>query len=126
MTVTYPSDKTAQQQDRRPPLTLDLDSSGTTAVVRCHGRLVSGVNDILYNQVRQLMPETKRVVLDLTDLAHVDSTGLGTLVRLYVHSRSVGCSLELINLGPRVRQLLGMTNLLSVFTIVGEQNIKVG
>jgi len=108
------------------PLTLDIERVGDATVVRCHGKLVAGVNDILYSQVRQLMPETKRVVLDLTDLAHVDSTGLGTLVRIYVHSRSVGCSLELINLGPKVRQLLGMTNLLSVFTIVGEHNIKVG
>lgn len=108
------------------PLTLDIERNGATAVVRCHGRLVSGVHDLLYTQVRQIMPDTRRVVLDLTDLTHVDSTGLGTLVRLYVHSRSVGCSLELINLGPKVRQLLGMTNLLSVFTIVGEHNIKVG
>src|SRR5215469_11852789 len=105
------------------PLTLVIERVGDATVVRCHGKLVAGVNDILYSQVRQLMPETKRVVLDLTDLAHVDSTGLGTLVRIYVHSRSVGCSLELINLGPKVRQLLGMTNLLSVFTIVGEHNI---
>ena len=120
-TTSQPSAKTTAA-----PLTLDVERTGTTAVVRCHGRLVSGVNDILYNQARQLMPEAKRVVLDLTDLAHVDSTGLGTLVRLYVHSRSVGCSLELINLGPKVRQLLGMTNLLSVFTIIGEHNIKIG
>jgi len=120
-TTSQPSAKTTAA-----PLTLDVERTGTTAVVRCHGRLVSGVNDILYNQARQLMPEAKRVVLDLTNLTHVDSTGLGTLVRLYVHSRSVGCSLELINLGPKVRQLLGMTNLLSVFTIIGEHNIKIG
>jgi anti-sigma B factor antagonist len=108
------------------PLTLEIDRAGTTAVVHCHGRLVAGVHDILYTQVRQLMPESRRIVLDLTDLAHVDSTGLGTLVRLYVHARSEGCSLELINLGQKVRQLLGMTNLLSVFTIIGEHNIKIG
>jgi anti-anti-sigma regulatory factor len=46
--------------------------------------------------------------------------GLGTLVRLYVSSRSAGCSLELINLGKRVRELLGLTHLLSVFTVIGE------
>jgi anti-sigma B factor antagonist len=107
-------------------LTLDIEIKGTAAVVKCHGRLVSGATDILYNQVKQLMPDHKRIILDLTDLSWVDSTGLGTLARLYVHSRSAGCSLELLNLGPKVRQLLGMTNLLSVFTIVGENNIKLG
>jgi len=106
-------------------LTLDIERAGEVALVRCSGKLVSGVNDFLYVKVSQLIPGSKRIVLDLTDLVHMDSMGLGTLVRLYVSSRSSGCNLELINLGKRIRQLLGMTNLLSVFTTCGEQNIRV-
>jgi anti-sigma B factor antagonist len=108
------------------PLSFDITRAGTTVVVRCNGRLVAGVNDILYAKVSQLIPETKRIVLDLTNLTRVDSMGLGTLVRLYVSCRSAGCSLELINLGQQVRQLLGTTNLLSVFAIIGEHGIKMG
>jgi anti-anti-sigma factor len=63
-------------------------------------------------------------VLDLTDLTHMDSSGLGTVVRLYVSAKSAGCALELINLGARIRQLLGVTNLLSVFTSVCEHDIR--
>ena len=37
-----------------------------------------------------------------------------------------GCSLELVNLGKRVRQLLGITNLLGIFTIIGESGITLG
>jgi hypothetical protein len=44
-------------------------------------------------------------------------------VRLYVSAKSAGCCLELINLGARIRQLLGMTNLLSVLTDMCEQGI---
>ncbi|MGA2456944.1 MAG: STAS domain-containing protein [Terriglobales bacterium] len=105
-------------------LTLDVDRTGNAAVVRCSGRLVAGVNDLLYLEVSQLIPGSKRIVLDLTDLTHMDSTGLGTVVRLYVSAKSAGCVLELINLGKRIRQLLGVTNLLSVFTVIGEQNIR--
>lgn len=105
-------------------LTLKIEIKGTAAVVKCHGKLVSGVTDILYNQARDLMANHKRVILDLTELTRVDSMGLGTLTRLYVHSRSVGSSFELINLGKQVRELLGMTNLLSVFSIIGEHHIK--
>ncbi len=107
-------------------LTLEIKRTGDTAVVYCHGKLVAGVHNMLYTQVRQTMPGSKRVILDLTDLVRIDSMGLGALVRLYVHAGSVGSSLELINLGKQVRQLLNMTNLLSVFTVVGEHNIKVG
>jgi anti-sigma B factor antagonist len=107
-----------------PPLTLDVVHAGDTIVVRCNGRLVAGVNDHLYSRVSQLMPETKRIVLDLTNLTRVDSMGLGTLVRLYVSARSAHCEFELINLGKQVRQLLGTTGLMSVFVIVGEHGIK--
>jgi anti-sigma B factor antagonist len=108
------------------PLTLEITRTGNAVVVKCNGRLVAGVNDILYTQVSQLIPETKRIILDLTYLERVDSMGLGTLVRLYVSCRSAGCSFELINLGKQVRQLLGTTNLLSVFAIIGEHGIKMG
>jgi anti-sigma B factor antagonist len=107
-------------------LTLDINRAGNTAVVRCHGKLVAGVNDVLYVKVSQLFPDTRRIVLDLTDLTHTDSMGLGTLVRLYVSSRSAGCDLELINLGKQIRQLLVTTNLLSVFTVIGEHGIRMG
>jgi anti-sigma B factor antagonist len=107
-------------------LTIDVTRAGSTVVVKLSGKLVSGVNDMVYTRVKELMPGTKRIVLDLTNLSRVDSMGLGTLVRLSVSARSADCSLELVNLGKQVRQLLGMTNLLSVFAIVGEHGIKMG
>jgi anti-sigma B factor antagonist len=64
-------------------------------------------------------------VLDLTELTHMDSMGLGTLVRLYVSTKSAGCELKLINLGPKIRQLLSVTNLLSVFATIEEQDIPI-
>jgi anti-sigma B factor antagonist len=107
-------------------LTFDVQRAGNTVVVRLNGKLVSGVNDVLYDKVSQLIPGATRIVLDLTELTRVDSMGLGTLVRLYVSSRSAGCSLELVNLGKQVRQLLGTTGLMSVFAVIGEHGIKMG
>src|SRR6202140_5138375 len=106
-------------------LTLVVERTGDDAEVRCSGRLVAGVNDRLYLEVSQLIPSSKRILLDLTDLTQMDSTGLGTLVRLYVSAKSAGCALQLINLGKRIRQLLGVTNLLSVFTIIGENDLRI-
>jgi anti-sigma B factor antagonist len=105
-------------------LTLDIERTGNTFIVRCHGRLVADTEDVLYSKVKQLFPDSKRIVLDLTDLTRMDSMGIGTLVRLYVSARSAGCSLELMNIGKQVRMLLGTAHLLSAFTIVGEHGIK--
>ncbi len=107
-----------------PVLTFDIERQGTTTIVRCHGRLVSGVADLLYSNVRQCIPGSRRIVLDLTDLSFMDSMGLGTLMRLYVSARTAGCSLELIHIGKRVRELLQLTNIWSVFATVGEHGIK--
>lgn len=111
-----------QETTRR--LTLEVELADTAAIVRCHGRLVAGENNQLDNKIRQLIPGKKRIVLDLTDVTMMDSTGLGTMVRLYVTARSAGCNLELIHLSKRIRELLGLTNLLSVFTIIGENDIR--
>jgi anti-anti-sigma factor len=108
------------------PLALDIERHGDTAVVRCRGKLVAGVNDVLYAKVSPLIPECRRILLDLTDLTHMDSMGLGTIVRLYVSSKaSAGCDLELVNLGKRIRQLLATTNLLAVFGMAGAQGITI-
>jgi len=98
-------------------------AANDVVVVRCRGKLVAGLTEPLYTEVRQLIPGSKRIILDLTELTHMDSMGLGTLVRLYVSAKSAGCELQLINLGKRIRDLLGMTHLLSVFTTIGETGI---
>ena len=95
-----------QPQGTASLLTLDIDRAGNVVVVRCRGRLVAGVNDILYTGVHRLIPDAKRIVLDLTDLTHMDSMGLGTVVHLFVSAKSAGCDLELINLGKQIRSFL--------------------
>lgn len=120
-----PAEHEEPEFEDKTRLTVEIDRAPGEALVRLSGRLVAGATDLLYGEVRGLMPETKRIVLDLTDLTHMDSMGLGALVRLYVSARAAGCDLELVNLGKRIRQLLGMTNLMSFFTIIGENDVRV-
>jgi anti-sigma B factor antagonist len=104
-------------------LTLEVVRSGNGAVVRCRGKLVAGMSDVLYTEVKQLIPGSKRIVLDLTELTQMDSMGLGTIVRLYVSAKSADCDLELINLGQGILNLLRVTNLLSLLTAMGKPGI---
>jgi anti-sigma B factor antagonist len=106
-------------------LTLDVERSDDVSTVKCHGKLVMGVCDVLSSTVRDLIPRSKRIVLDLTDLQQMDSLGLGTIVRLYVSAKARGSCLVLVNVGPRIRQLLGITNLLSVLTDMCEQGVNI-
>jgi anti-sigma B factor antagonist len=106
-------------------LTFEIERDGETAVVKCHGRLVFGTSDEFYQAVRPLLPQTKTVVVDLAELTYVDSMGLGTLVRLYASSRQEGCEFKLLHLGKQLRNLLKMTNLLSVFAQAEHHGINI-
>jgi anti-sigma B factor antagonist len=105
-------------------LTLETEIRDNMTIVRVHGHLVSGSTDILYSKVRPMIPDTKRIVLDLCDVQFMDSMGLGTLVALYTSAQASGCQLQLLKIGQRVRELLGLTHLLDVFAIIGEHGVK--
>ena len=107
-------------------LSLEIEYKDGLALVMCRGRLIAEVSGNFYTRIRKLMPDYKRIVLDLTHLEHMDSMGLGSLVRLVVSAKSNGCSLELVNLGKRIKQLLGVTHLLGVFTVIGESGVTLG
>ena len=103
--------------------TLEVERKGSKAVVHCHGRLVAGAAKPLFDGVKPLISECKLIVLDLADVTFMDSMGMGALVRLYVSASGCGSRLELIHLGKQIRELLGLTHLLSVLTDMCEQGV---
>jgi anti-anti-sigma factor len=94
------------------PFGYEVELSGDTTLVKCHGRLVSETAGELKQLVKPMIPKCRRIVLDLTDVDFVDSSGLGTLVGLKVSAGAAAyCSLEFINFAPHVKELLQMTKL---------------
>ncbi|HUE53300.1 MAG TPA: molybdopterin-dependent oxidoreductase, partial [Terriglobales bacterium] len=55
------------------------------------------------------------IVLDLSNVTHVDSSGLGALLGAWTAARDKGCDLEIANLNPRVEKLVEITRLDTVF-----------
>jgi anti-sigma B factor antagonist len=106
-------------------LTFEIERDGDSAVVKCHGRFVAGTTEELYQDVKHLLPELKLVVIDLQDLTYVDSMGLGALVRLYSTAKQTGCEFKLLHLGKQLRNVLKMTNLLSVFSQAEDHGINI-
>ncbi len=88
-------------------------------MVRCTGRLTIETAPQLKSEVKLLLPNKRRVILDLTALAHMDSSGLGTLVGLYISAKGAKCQLQLLNLSPHIRDLLSLANVLSFFEECG-------
>jgi len=104
---------------------LEVDVPPDAIVVRCSGRLMGESGNILRSEVHKLIKPGGRIVLDLTNVTHCDSMGLGAVISLYVTSKSTGCRLELINLGQKVRQLFSMANLLSLFEAAADSTARI-
>jgi anti-sigma B factor antagonist len=107
-----------------PSLTLRTHIEGDATVIRCTGRLTAGLTGVLRDEVKRAIPQSKKIVLDLTDLTQMDSLGLGTIVGLYVSAKAAGSTLILINLSQRVRELFRITNVWSVLEVYGENIIR--
>lgn len=88
--------------------------------IKCHGSLVSDTSGEIRDAVKPLIPQGGRIILDFGDLNYLDSSGLGTLVGLKATAVRQGlCRLELVNMTPRILELLRITNLMNIFSSQG-------
>ena len=74
--------------------------------------------------MKPLIPHSKKIVLDLTELNKLDSMGLGSIVALYVSAKASGTSLILINLSPKIRSIFRITNVWSILEVYGENIMR--
>lgn len=73
-------------------------------------------------QVAEAMKRSpKRVVIDLSKVPYMDSSGVATLVEALQGTRRSGAKLLLCSLTPRVRSILEISRLDTVFTIVADR-----
>ena len=96
-------------------LNLETTKNPEETIVRCTGKITSSSSPLLQSTVRNLIPETKCVVLDLTNVSYMDSSGLGAVAGLYFSAKRQNSRLKLINLNQRLKDLFRLTNLASVF-----------
>lgn len=94
---------------------LIITRQATDAIVRCTGGITSENAQSLKATVKPLFSENKRVVLDLTDVNYVDSSGMGAIIALHVSAKFVGCQLKLIYSNENLRMLFGITRLDQLF-----------
>jgi anti-sigma B factor antagonist len=101
----------AQTTPATPELKLEIVTTSEETLVRCIGKMTFTSSGALQTTVRELIPETKRLVLDLAEMTYLDSFGLGALVSVYLSAKRQQCQLKLINTGEQGLYLLRLTNL---------------
>ena len=96
--------------------------SGVT-IVDLSGKITLGEGGVtLRDEVRKLVGEgKKKIVLNLAEVNYIDSSGLGELVSAYTAVKNAGGELKLLNLTSKVRDLLVITKLMTVFDVKDDE-----
>src|SRR5581483_1884672 len=127
--TTLPHASSREPRERRPVgrfhmvLQVSLQEASGVTVVHLSGRLTMGEGSarLRDEMCRMIASGKKRIVLNLAGMAELDSAGIGLLVGLYATASRSGGQLKLSNLSKRVKDLLVLTKLYSVFEVFDEQ-----
>ena len=68
----------------------------------------------------------RKFLVNLADVSYIDSSGLGELVWAYTSVRNKGGDVKLLNLTAKVKDLMQMTKLLTVFDTYDSESRAIG
>ncbi len=97
---------------------IEQRTAGHVAIVKVTGDITlnKGGDVLLKDKVQSLIQQgQKNILLDLSDVSYVDSAGLGELVQAYATTKNRGGALKLLSVTKRLKDLLVVTKLLTVF-----------
>jgi anti-sigma B factor antagonist len=108
-------------------MTFKTREVGGVTLVDLSGKITLGEGGMtLREEVRKLLAEgKKKIVLNLGEVNYIDSSGLGELVSAYTAVKNSGGELKLLNLTSKVRDLLVITKLVTVFDVKEDEGSAV-
>src|SRR5438046_2432241 len=90
---------------------------GSVTVIEPKGKITIGEGDVLLREeISKLLAENKKqLVLDLSGVSYMDSAGVGELVSVYTSVKNRGGELKLACLTKKIKDLLQITQLMTIF-----------
>jgi anti-sigma B factor antagonist len=98
---------------------LNTRQVGNVSVIDVAGRITLGEGSAaLRETLRDMLAKgQKNILLNLADVTYIDSSGIGELVSAFTSVSNAGGQLKLLNLNKRVKDLLQITKLYTVFEV---------
>ena len=100
---------------------------GDVTVVDAAGRITLGEGASTFRDlIRDLVNKgNKKILLNLSDVSYIDSSGIGEMVSGYTTVTNSGGQLKLLGLSKRVKDLLQITKLYTVFEAFDDESTAV-
>jgi anti-sigma B factor antagonist len=84
---------------------------GDVTIIDLSGRLEIGEGSVILRETLQNNPADAKVLINLTDVSFLDTSGLGELVSAHTRAQNAGTHLKLTGIPSRVEKLFQMTKL---------------
>ena len=97
--------------------------AGDVTILDLEGKITIGEGNVaLRSAVRRLVQEgKKKVLLNLSGVSYMDSSGIGELVASHAAIRREDGQLKMLGLGDKIKELLVITKLLTVFDTYSDE-----
>ena len=98
-------------------LKINIRETAQAAILDMSGRLTLGeaLGDFRDSIREALAGEQKNILLNLAEVSYIDSSGLGQMIGSYATITSRGGQMKLLNLQKKVKDLMQITKLMTVF-----------
>jgi len=102
---------------------LNTRQVGDVSVMDVAGRITLGEgSSAMRDALRDMVAKNqKKILLNLGDVTYIDSSGIGELVSGFTSVTNSGGQLKLLGLNKRVKDLLQITKLYTVFDVHEEE-----
>ena len=98
----------------------------TATVVDLEGSVDLGNSPALRATLFEKVPTTSRLVLNMSGVRYIDSSGIATLIQVHKKAQDSKKDFVLFGLGAAVHDVLKLTNLLGVFQIFDSEAAGLG
>jgi anti-sigma B factor antagonist len=97
---------------------------GDVTVVDAAGRITLGEGaSVFRDTIRDLSAKgNKKLLLNLSEVSYIDSSGIGEMVSAFTSVTNAGGQLKLLGLSKRVKDLLQITKLYTVFEAFDDES----
>jgi anti-sigma B factor antagonist len=99
------------------------EADGNVVVLNVSGKLSAGEPVLLLrNTIQQKLEEgSRKFLIDLSNISYIDSSGLGALITTFTSVRNRQGDAKLLHLTKKIRDLLQITKLLTVFEVFDDE-----
>jgi len=101
---------------------LRIEMKNDLAICHIDGEIdINTSPDIKKSLDKLLSKKVVKIIINLTKVSYVDSSGLATLVEILKNMRSYGGKMKISNMSPKVKSLFEITKLDRLFDIVPDE-----